>query len=266
MTSPPPFEDLVRIMARLRAPGGCPWDREQTLKTLRGYLLEETYEVLEAIEREDPTLLREELGDLLLEVVFLAQVCSEEGLFSISEVVEGIRDKLVRRHPHVFGDEKAGSAEEAIHLWEQIKNEEKAARNGPGRSLLDGVPAELPALLRAHRLSTKASLAGFDWDSIEGLYDKLAEEIGEFRRASEARDPAAMEEELGDLLFIAANIGRYTGIDPEAALQAANRKFFSRFSHVEAGLRAHGIRLSEASMEQMEVLWAEAKKREKERG
>ncbi|HEY3175745.1 MAG TPA: nucleoside triphosphate pyrophosphohydrolase [Candidatus Polarisedimenticolia bacterium] len=255
-----PFEDLVAVMARLRGPDGCPWDRQQTLESLRGFLVEETYELLEAIDRREPGHLREELGDLLLEVVFLAEICSEEGLFTMDDVVRGIRDKLVRRHPHVFGGKQAGSPHEAIQHWEEIKNKERAASpGGKEPCLLDGVPVHLPALLRAHRLSTKASLSGFDWKAIEDLHAKLTEEIAEFRDAAAAGDRAGMEEELGDLLFTVANVGRYSGIDPEMALQAANRKFISRFLRVEEELRRRGVEPGKATLEEMEAIWDRVK-------
>ena len=259
MSDPTPFEELLAVMARLRGPDGCPWDREQTLETLRTYLLEETYELLEAIEKRDPSLIREELGDLLLEVVFLTRVCSEQDLFEMDDVVRGIRDKLIRRHPHVFGDTRARDAGEAYKRGEAIKKQEKDSN----ASLLEGVPACLPALLRTHRLSTKAGIAGFDWAAIDELYEKLLEELGEFRQAAENGDSAAMAEELGDLLFITANIGRHKGIDPELALQQANRKFIARFEHVEKGLKARGKTTDEATMEEMEALWQEAKTLEK---
>jgi MazG family protein len=248
-------------MARLRGPDGCPWDREQTLASLKTYVVEETYELLEAIDKADPESLKEELGDLLLEVVFLSQICREQGLFEMDDVVNGIRDKLVRRHPHVFQESPAGSPTEALRRWEEIKKEEKRAAS-PEASMLDGVPRHQPALLRAHRLSTKASLAGFDWKAMEDLYAKLLEELTEFRQAAVEGDRAHMEEELGDLLFIAANIGRFAGIDPEVALQAANRKFIDRFAYVEQGLRRQGIEPGRATLEQMEALWEEAKARE----
>ena len=257
------FGDLLDVMARLRGPDGCPWDREQTLETLRGYLLEETYELLEAIEGGSADRMREELGDLLLEVVFLAQVCSEKGLFSMDDVVKGVRDKLVRRHPHVFGERKASSPREAIQRWEDIKKAERAATGEADTSALAGVPMQLPALLRAHRLSTKASLAGFDWKEPADLYGKLQEELAEYREAAQTGERGAMTEELGDLLFITANIGRRAGIDPEQALQAANRKFTARFRHVEEGLRRKGIAPGSADMEQLEALWEEAKSLER---
>ncbi len=250
-------------MRRLRAPEGCPWDREQTLETLRAYLIEETYEVLEAIEDRDPASLREELGDLLLEVVFLSQVCAEASQFSISDVVEGITDKLIRRHPHVFGDRRAGSARDAIRNWEEIKNREKKEKIGTTGSVLEGVPRALPALLRAARLSEKASLTGFDWSRFEDLLDKMEEEASEFRDAAEREDGPAMTEELGDLLFIVANLGRFCGIDPESALQSANAKFISRFRHIEGELARDGQTPFEAPFDRMEQLWNEAKARER---
>ena len=260
------FEDLVAVMARLRGPGGCPWDREQTIETLRTFLVEETYELLEAMESRDPRLMREELGDLLLEVVFVTQVCSEEGLFSMEDVVRGIHDKLVRRHPHVFGDRPAGSPREAIGRWEEIKRKERAAESATAPSALAGVPTHLPALMRAHRLSTKAGMVGFDWKEPQQLYDKLAEELAEFREAAATGDKRAMEGELGDLLFITANVGRHAGIDPELALQAANRKFISRFHYVEEGLRRQGIASDQATIEQLDALWEEAKALERAGG
>lgn len=259
MAPPTPFEDLVSVMARLRGPDGCPWDREQTLESLRGYLLEESYEALEAIDGGDPRMVREELGDLLLEVVFLAQICAERGLFNIHDVAAGIRDKLVRRHPHVFGGRPASGAREAIQRWEEIKNAERAAAGTPDASVLDGVPKNLPALLRAHRLSTKASVVGFDWKAAEQLHEKVDEELSELRTATAAGDREAMQEELGDLLFALANVGRFASIDPEQALQAANRKFLDRFHYVELALRRRGVPLEEAGLDLMETLWQEAK-------
>ncbi|MFQ5701321.1 MAG: nucleoside triphosphate pyrophosphohydrolase [Acidobacteriota bacterium] len=257
------FDELVELMRRLRGPGGCPWDAEQTLESLRSYLIEETYEVLEAIEAGEPGLLREELGDLLLQVVFLSQVCSERGLFEIGAVVADIRDKLVRRHPHVFGPRPAGDSGEAIQRWEEIKNQERKASGKSDGSLLGGVPRKLPALLRASLLSSKAAMVGFDWRELEELFGKLEEEIGEFRQEAGARNRAGMTEELGDLLFIAANIGRFTGIDPELALQAANEKFRARFRHIEKQLDREGKTPQGAGLERMEELWEEAKKLER---
>ncbi len=259
---PTPFDDLVGVMARLRGPDGCPWDREQTLETLRAYVLEETYELLEAIDSGDADKIREELGDVLLEVVFLAQVCAEKGLFDVQDVARGITDKLVRRHPHVFGDVEARDAEGALRHWEEIKNRERAAA-GDDRSFLAGVPRSLPALLRAHRLSSKASTIGFDWKGAEAVHEKLDEELRELRQAAESGDQEAMEEELGDLLFITANLGRHCGLDPEAALQRANRKFIRRFRFMEERLREKGSEPGQASPDELEALWVEAKRRER---
>ncbi len=258
------FDDLVAVMARLRGPDGCPWDRQQTLESLRAYLLEEAHETLEAIDLRDPDRLREELGDLLLEVVFLAQVCSERRLFDIEDVARGIHEKLVRRHPHVFGGTRAFGPEEALRRWEEIKNDEKAAAGE--RSVLSGVPASLPALLRAHRLSTKAALVGFDWTAKQGLYDKVQEELREFQEASDRADAQATQEELGDLLFITANLGRRAGVDPEAALQAANAKFTARFRYIEEALRRRGLSPCAENASEMEALWEEAKRKEREAG
>jgi tetrapyrrole methylase family protein/MazG family protein len=254
------IEELVAVMARLRGPDGCPWDRKQTLDSLRSFLLEETHEVMEAIEMGRPEDLREELGDLLLQVVFLSQICTEQGQFGIQEVALGIAEKLVRRHPHVFSSERADSAAEAIARWETIKNIEKSAK--PGASVLDGVPRQLPALQRAHRLGTKASIVGFDWAHPEQIQDKLDEERAEFREAAAQGNPARMAEEMGDLLFVAANLARAHGIDPELALQDANRKFISRFGYVEREMRRRGAPLEKQSQAMMEDLWEEAKRRE----
>jgi MazG family protein len=251
------FDRLVSVMARLRSPDGCPWDREQTLKTLRTYLLEETYETLDAIDRDDAAALKEELGDLLLEVVFLSQVCSERELFTIDQVAEAIHAKLVRRHPHVFGGEKAAGAREALGRWEEMKNKEREASGET--SVLSGVPEILPALLRAFRISNKAAMVGFDWEGVAQTLEKVDEELAELRQAIAARDPEGTAEELGDLLFAAANVGRLSGIDPETALQAANRKFTRRFNSVEEGLRRRGLKPSAENRELMESLWDEAK-------
>ena len=250
-------------MRRLRAPDGCPWDREQTLETLRAYVLEEAYEVLEAIDRGDQGGLREEIGDLLLEVVFLSQVCAEKGWFDAADVAQSIADKLIRRHPHVFGEHRARDSKEAIRHWEEIKKSEREA-SGQRVSLLDGVPRQLPALLRAARLSSRAGTAGFDWTALPELMRKLEEEVDEFREAASRDDRNAMTEELGDLLFIASNVGRFCGIDPESALQRANAKFIARFQHIESRLREQGREVKGSTMEEMESLWEEAKRLERE--
>jgi len=251
------FDKLVAVMAHLRSPDGCPWDREQTLQTLRTYLLEETYETLDAIDRGDAKALKEELGDLLLEVVFLSQVCAERSLFTIEEVAGAIHEKLLRRHPHVFGGEKADGAREALGKWEEIKNVER--EKAGETSVLSGVPAILPALLRSFRISNKASMVGFDWEETAQILEKVEEELAELRQAITERNQEGIAEELGDLLFAAANVGRKAGIDPETALQAANAKFTRRFQYVEEGLRKKGLRPSASERDEMERLWEEAK-------
>ena len=262
MKSGSAISDLLRVMARLRGPDGCPWDREQTLQTLRTFLVEETYELLEAIDSGDDRHIKEELGDLLLEVVFLCQISAEKGLFDFEDVAEGVTNKLTRRHPHVFGGSPAGSATEAIQKWEGIKNQERAAAGNADVSLLAGVPGNLPALLRAHRLSSKAGMAGFDWDGPAAVCDKASEELEEFREALASGDREKIQEELGDLLFVMANLGRHLDIDPEMALQGANRKFTSRFAHVERGLKDRGRAPHLSSLAEMEALWDEAKRLE----
>ena len=251
------FDKLVSVMARLRSADGCPWDREQTLQTLRTYLLEETYETLDAIDRDDAEGMKEELGDLLLEVVFLCQVCSERDLFTIDQVAGSIHEKLIRRHPHVFGGEKAAGAREALGRWEEMKNKEREASEET--SVLAGVPEILPALLRAFRISNKAAMVGFDWDNVAQILAKVDEELAELRQAIASNDAGATAEELGDLLFAAANVGRLAGVDPETALQAANRKFTRRFKSVEEGLRRSGLKPSAENRDLMEDLWDEAK-------
>ncbi|HWS52763.1 MAG TPA: nucleoside triphosphate pyrophosphohydrolase [Pyrinomonadaceae bacterium] len=274
---PADFNDLVALMARLRSPEGCPWDREQTYATLAPMLLEEAYEAFEAVEeaREGrPSELRDELGDLLFQIVFYAQVAAERGEFTISDVTEAIHSKMVRRHPHVFGDVSVRDNDELLRNWEAMKAEEKraAGRDAPGEdaSLLDGVSAKAPALMEAHQLTVKAARVGFDWERVEDIFDKLHEEAGELREAiREQREAGAgdeeraarVREEVGDLLFAAANIARHLGVEPEAALKLTNRKFRRRFRHVERGLRGRGREPGAATLEEMEELWQEAKKK-----
>ena len=268
------FDDLVALMARLRSPEGCPWDREQTYATLAPMLLEEAYEAFEAVEaaREGrPSELRDELGDLLFQIVFYAQVASERGEFDISDVIGAIRAKMVRRHPHVFGDVTVRDNEELLRNWEAMKAEEKRAAGkdaGDNESLLDGVSAKAPALMESHQLTTKAARVGFDWGHVEEVFDKLREETEELRAAIREREGAGPEdeaanqrvrEEVGDLLFAVANVARHLGVEPEAALKLTNRKFRRRFGHVERGLRGRGRALGEASLDEMEGLWQEAK-------
>jgi MazG family protein len=270
-------------MARLRSPEGCPWDREQNYATLAPMLLEEAYEAFEAVEeaREGrPEELRGELGDLLFQIVFYAQVAAERGEFTIEDVVEAIHTKMVRRHPHVFAGESAADSAEVLRNWEAIKAEEKRAAGGKeaakDSSLLDGVSAKAPALMEAHQLTTKAARVGFDWQNVEQIFDKLHEEVDELKAAIEESnagddgDAATGEarhervrEELGDLLFVVTNIARHLKVEPEAALKLTNRKFRRRFRHIERGLEARGQSLDAATLDDMETLWLEAKSSDK---
>jgi MazG family protein len=302
---PASFSDLVALMATLRAPDGCPWDREQTYATLAPMLLEEAYEVFEAVETARagrPAELRAELGDLLFQIIFYAQVAAERGEFTIGEVVDEIHQKMVRRHPHVFAGATAADTAEVLRNWETIKAAEKKAAGevdeAKDASLLDGVSARAPALMEAHQLTTKAARVGFDWQRLEDIFDKLHEEIDELkaaikeraaqqqaRAAADTSETAAtaqseqlsrespsrpisdeeiehtrVREELGDLLFAVTNIARHLGVEPEAALKLTNRKFRHRFRHIEQGLRARGRTLDEATLDEMEELWQEAKR------
>jgi MazG family protein len=257
------LERLLGIMARLRGPGGCPWDREQTLQTLRPYVLEETYEVLEAMASGDPREHCEELGDLLLQIVFQAQLTSEAGQFDFADVAKAISDKLVSRHPHVFGDAEAKDSEAVLKQWVALKREEKR-KKGAGESVLEGVPREMPALARADRLTEKASRIGFDWPDANGAREKLDEELRELDEAVASGDRDAMEHELGDLLFAAANLGRKLGVPPEEALRGAVARFISRFAHVERELGRRGVPHGEATLAQMDALWDEAKELERQ--
>lgn len=262
------FEDLVALMARLRAPDGCPWDRAQTFETLRTFLLEETYEALEAIDANNYEALADELGDLLLQVLFHAQMAAEAGHFTIDDVLTRLHEKLVRRHPHVFGPDRAQGPEAALKRWEALKAEERALNHTEERgSLLSGIPKTLPALLEAYQMTRRAAQVEFDWQHIDDLFAKLEEEVGELRAALEkarAGRPAdeRVEDEVGDLLFVAVNISRFLGLDPEAALKRANRKFRERFEQVEQALASQGRSLEQASLEEMEALWQQSKRRE----
>jgi MazG family protein len=254
------FARLVEIMARLRAPGGCPWDREQSFDTIKPYLLEETYEVIDAIDARDWPGLAEELGDLLLQPVFFAQMAAEAGHFDIADSLEAINSKLVRRHPHVFGEGDARTADDVKRRWDEIKQDEKPERRG----LLDGVSRSLPALVEAQQISSRAAGAGFDWPVIDQVIDKLHEELAELEAARATGDAAQMEGEIGDLLFVLVNIARFVKVDPEQALRKSNAKFRRRFTHVEQGLAARGKSPREASLDEMEELWQAAKQHETE--
>ena len=255
------FQKLVDLMARLRAPGGCPWDREQTFETIKPYTLEETYEVLDAIDRRDWPELASELGDLMLQVVFYAQMAAEENLFRIEDSLEAINEKLVRRHPHVFGEEHAATGEHVKKRWDEIKAAEKAGKGGKDETLLGGVPRNLPALVEAQQIASRAAGAGFDWDNVEQVIDKLHEELNEFHLARRGVSRAELEDELGDMLFVLVNIARFVKVDPEQALRKTNAKFRERFGHVERRLAERGRKVTESTIDEMEELWQEAKKK-----
>jgi MazG family protein len=254
------FDDLVNLMKTLRGPDGCPWDRKQTLPDLKPFVIEEAYEVVDAVDRDDRQALMEEVGDLLLESVFIAEITREEGSFDIYDSITAIHDKLVRRHPHVFADVEANDAEQVLVNWEKQKNEERKAEN---KSVLSGVPAALPAALKASRLTEKAARVGFDWRKTDDVFDKLDEEIGELREAVKGGDTSRIEDEMGDLLFTIANIARKTGVNPEEALQSTNRKFIRRFEAMESAVRASGRNLDQLSLEEMDTLWEQAKAAER---
>ena len=253
-------------MARLRAVGGCPWDREQDLRSLRPYLVEETYEVLDEMDRVSEggswRALCEELGDLLFQIVFHAQLASEIGEFALADVAEAISEKIVRRHPHVFGEVRVEGAEQVLANWARLKAEERRKKTGSEGSVLEGVPSAAPALLRAERLSEKASRIGFDWPQLRGVRKKLDEELSELDAAVASQNPRHIEHELGDVLFTLANLARHLATPAEDALRAANRRFTERFQAVERGLRAQGVPFGAATVAQMETLWEEAKAEE----
>ncbi len=250
------FERLVEVMARLREPGGCPWDREQTLESLRQWLLEETYEVLEAIDDGDPETHRDELGDLLLQVVFQARIRQEEGAFDAADVADAISEKMRRRHPHVFGDEQADDAAAVSKRWSELKEAEKGRQ-----SALDGVPAALPALLRASRIGEKAAGVGFDWPDQIGVLSKLDEERAELTEAVLCGDAKAIHHEAGDYLFTVVNLCRHLGVDPESALQDTTRRFERRFREVEGTARDEGHRLRDLELDDLEARWQAAKRK-----
>jgi MazG family protein len=256
------FDRLVEVMARLRGPDGCPWDREQTFDTIKPYTLEETYEVLEAIDKRDWSELTEELGDLMLQCVFYAQMAAEAGYFDIADSLDAINDKLIRRHPHVFADALAETPDAVKKRWDEIKHEEKLARNRASELLLDSVPRNLPALVEAAQISSKAAATGFDWPNIDQVMDKLDEEVRELHEARTGTGSQEdIEHEIGDMLFVIVNIARFLKVDPEQALRKSNARFRKRFAHVEQSLTARGKKLTDSDLEEMESLWAEAKQR-----
>jgi len=280
------FERAVAIMHRLRAPGGCPWDREQTFDTIKPFTIEETYEVIEAIDNRNWNELPGELGDLLLQVLFYAEMAQEDGKFSIHDVLDRLSHKLISRHPHVFGDVEAETPQEVLRNWEAIKAREKGTESAAQKLLLDSVSRAMPALMEAAKISAKAAAVGFDWPELKGLFEKLEEETHELRDeikaagmqntsprqrgvagARESEVPtekmAKIEDEVGDLFFVLVNIARYLGVDAESALRKSNAKFRRRFEHVEKELRHKGKQLQESSLEEMEGLWQQAKRSEK---
>jgi tetrapyrrole methylase family protein/MazG family protein len=250
------FLELLSTMSRLRAAGGCPWDREQTHASLRPFLVEETYEVLDALDQEDPEKIREELGDLLFQIVFHAEIARERGEFGMEELLAALLDKMVRRHPHVFGSRSVGTAAEALAQWESIKRQE---REGTPRSVLAGVPRALPGLLRAQRVQHRAARVGFDWTEPLAALAKVREEAGEVEAALREGRAEAVRAELGDLLFAVVNVARLAGADPEAALQEAVERFTRRFQHMESAADDSGRELASMTLEEMERLWMEAK-------
>jgi MazG family protein len=271
--APPPgrtagdaFAALVELMRILRAPGGCPWDREQTLDSLKPFVLEEAHEVVDAIERGSYDELRGEIGDLAFEAVFLAQLCSDAGHFTIVDALHDVRAKLVRRHPHVFAPDEgtAGiTTPQAVKgQWEAIKAEERASKGQSRESLFDGIPRTLPALLRAYEIGVRASSVGFDWATPEAVVEKVDEELAELRETLPGDDATRIEEEIGDLLFAVANLARKLGLEPEAALRRANRKFTDRFADMQSRLAREGVSLVDASLDRMEAAWQQAKAQE----
>jgi MazG family protein len=260
------FESLIALQARLRAPNGCPWDREQTHDSLRTYLVEETYEVLDALDSGDARKFADELGDLLLQIVFHAELTAEAGKFDIADVIEQIYTKMVRRHPHVFGKVRAETSADVLKNWEQLKAEERAKNKvsdakAPDASILDAVPRSLPGLLEAHQLTRRAANVGFDWQDVKGIFDKLAEETAELKQslASDEGRAEDIEEEVGDLLFVGVNLARFLGFDAEIALKKANRKFAGRFREMERIAASRGQSLSGVSAAELDALWNEVK-------
>ncbi len=258
------FEKALDVMARLRAPDGCPWDRDQNHDTLKPYLIEEVYEVIEAIDSGDPAKLREELGDLLLQVIFHCQLAHEKGLFDASEVAEALADKMIARHPHVFGDNQADSTDEVLRNWEISKRKERAdqGENGGAPSILDGVPIAMPSLQRAQRLQSKAARVGFDWSEADEAAKKLEEEWSELKEAAAGGDTKAQEREMGDFFFAAVNYSRKLGINAEESTRACIERFTERFHYIEASLRAQSLSPEQVSLEKLDRLWDEAKSRE----
>jgi tetrapyrrole methylase family protein / MazG family protein len=254
------FLKLVEVMERLRAPGGCPWDREQTFASIKPYLVEETYEVMDAIDAGDWKELAGELGDLMLQAVFFAQMADEQKLFRIEDALDAINEKLIRRHPHVFGEGTAETASDVRKIWSEVKAEEKREKGQAPGALLDGVPRSLPALVEAQQIASRAAHVGFDWETPDQVLEKLREELAEFDQARRDQNQDCLEDELGDLLFVLVNLARFVKVDPEQALRRTNAKFRQRFGYLERKLAENGKSLPDASIDEMEALWQEAKK------
>jgi MazG family protein len=253
------FERLVAIMAKLRAPGGCPWDREQNYDTIKPYTIEETYEVLEAVDQRDYAGLCEELGDFMLQAVFFAQMAQEEGRFSIADSLDAINAKLVRRHPHIFSGGDAKTSDQVLKRWDEIKAVEKSDRGETPKGCLDGIPRALPALMEGLKISQKVAKKGFEWPDFEQVLEKFHEETAELAEARAGGSQDEIEGELGDLLFTVVNMARWLKVDPEQALRKTNAKFRARFAHVERSLAARGKTLEQSTLEEMETLWQQAK-------
>ncbi|NTW65746.1 MAG: nucleoside triphosphate pyrophosphohydrolase [Nitrospirae bacterium] len=252
-----PFQRLVELMATLRGPDGCPWDRKQTPESLKPFLVEECYEVVDAIEEGSPAEVRDELGDLLFQIIFHARIAEEAGQFTINDVITAIHEKMTRRHPHVFGDDKLSTDKEVLSNWEEIKRREKGHEDR--KSILEGVPKELPSLLRAHRLQERAARIGFDWAHLNEALPKLDEEITEFKESLRSEDAGKIEEELGDVFFMLVNISRFLGVNPEDALRKTISKFIHRFRYIEEHAEQAGRSLNDMTIDEMERLWQESK-------
>jgi nucleoside triphosphate diphosphatase len=254
------FQRLVAIMQRLRAPDGCPWDRDQTFDTIKPYTLEETYEVLDAIDRRDWNDLSEELGDYMLQAVFYAQMAAEQNLFRIEDALDAINQKLIRRHPHVFGSESAETPGDVKRIWGEVKAAEKKDKGQEAKGLLDGVPRALPALVEAQQIASRAAGVGFDWENTEQVIEKLHEELAEFDEARRGSSHEKLEDELGDMLFVLVNLARFVKVDPEQALRRTNAKFRDRWSFIERRLAERGKKPEDSDIDEMEALWQEAKR------
>ncbi len=252
-----PLQRLVELMATLRGPDGCPWDRKQTPESLKPFLVEECYEVVDAIEDGAPAKVRDELGDLLFQIIFHARIAEEAGQFTINDVITSIHEKMTRRHPHVFGDDKLSTDKEVLSNWEEIKRKEKGHEDR--KSILEGVPKELPSLLRAHRLQERAARVGFDWAHLNEAMPKLDEEIAEFKESLKSEDAGKIEEELGDVFFMLVNISRFLGVNPEDALRKTISKFIHRFRYIEEHAEQAGRSLNDMTLDEMERLWQESK-------